>query len=528
LQSASVLRLPIVTRVDSRRPRVVEGWAWFAGSTALYLAAAVDLVLIRHAVLADALSRVAGSYFALYSRDPHLAAIGFVRMPLPSLLTLPLLPFKAVFPALTQAGFAANIISALFMAGAVVQVDRILLDAHVERRLRLAVTALFALQPMLIYAGANGGSQAILLYFLLVAVRTLGQWFTRRDLLSLVLAGFALAGAYLTGPEALPAAAGAALLVAVTSFGPARVDRAWAAACDVAILVGPLAIAGATWIAATWLITGDPFHQLSSVYSTGSEIQSLHSRGLDLGRDGPRALASLWRLLALAPGLPVALGVGAFALTRRRDPLLLIALGLLLPVVAVMLIAQSTGLVLLSLDGLIVAVPLTALAAGIGVVSVSASERRFRGVLATIPLLIALPSVVALVGFTNGALNRSGAVATATSVSRDLDDRHLPAGSVMVDSFTGFAIVLESDNPRQFVITNDRDFRLALTDPVGSDVQYLLVPAPGDPAALTTLDALNRTYPALFNTGGGMATLVREFDGGAGAPSWRLYRLIPN
>jgi hypothetical protein len=78
------------------------------------------------------------------------------------------------------------------------------------------------------------------------------------------------------------------------------------------------------------------------------------------------------------------------------------------------------------------------------------------------------------------------------------------------------------------VITNDRDFRLALTDPAGSGVQYLLVPSPGDPASLTSLDALNRTYPALFKTGGGMATLVREFDGGSGAPSWRLYRLVPN
>jgi hypothetical protein len=185
---------------------------------ALYLAAAIDLVLIRHAVLADAMSRVAGSYFALYSRDPHLATIGFVRMPLPSLLTLPLLPFKAIFPALTQAGFAANILSALFMAGAVVQLHAILLDAHVERRLRLALTALFALQPMLIYTGANGSSEAILLFFLLVAARALGHWLAHRDLMSLVLAGFALAGAYLTGPEALPAAAGATLLVVVTNL----------------------------------------------------------------------------------------------------------------------------------------------------------------------------------------------------------------------------------------------------------------------------------------------------------------------
>jgi hypothetical protein len=511
---------------------------------------AVDLVLIRHAVLADALSRVAGSYFALYSRDPHLAAIGFVRMPLPSLLMLPLLPFKGIFPALTQAGFAANIISALFMAGAVVQIHGILTDARVERRLRLALTALFALQPMLIYTGANGSSEAILLFFLLLAVRALGRWFAGRDLMSLVMAGLALAAAYLTGPEALPAAAGALLLVVVASFlslppserasaeislppcgggsGWGVADRAWTAAGDAAILIGPLAVAITTWIAATWLITGDPLHQLSSVYGTGSEIQALNSPGLDLGRHVPLALASLARILSLAPGLPIALAVGAFALARRRDPFLLVALGLLVPVVAVMLIAQSAGLVLLSLDGLIVAVPLTALAASIGAVSLSSLGRRFSAALPTIPLLIAVPAAVLLVGFTDGALDRSAAVTTATSVSRYLDSRHLTAGSVLVDSFTGFAIVLESDNPRQFLITNDRDFRLALTDPAGSDVQYLLVPSQGDPAALTSLDALNRTYPALFKTGAGIATLVRQFDGGAGAPRWRLYRLNPN
>src|ERR1700730_17739804 len=242
LQSASLLRLPTATlRRDPSVPRLRLGIG-VGACLALYLAAAVDLVLIRHAVLADALSRVAGSYFALYSRDPHLAAIGFVRMPLPSLLTLPLLPFKAIFPALTQAGFAANIVSAVFMAGAVVQVYGILSDAHVERWLRLGLTALFALQPMLVYTGANGSSEAILLFFLLVAVRAPGRGFAQRDLMSLVLAGFALAGAYLTGPEALPAAAGAVLLVGITSFRRARVDRGRTAACGAVILSRPLGI----------------------------------------------------------------------------------------------------------------------------------------------------------------------------------------------------------------------------------------------------------------------------------------------
>ena len=35
----------------------------------------------------DALSRVANGYYTLFSRDPHLAAVGFVWNPLPSLRT---------------------------------------------------------------------------------------------------------------------------------------------------------------------------------------------------------------------------------------------------------------------------------------------------------------------------------------------------------------------------------------------------------------------------------------------------------
>lgn len=40
----------------------------------------------------DALSRTANAYYVLYSRDPHLAAIGFIWPQLPSILQLPLLP----------------------------------------------------------------------------------------------------------------------------------------------------------------------------------------------------------------------------------------------------------------------------------------------------------------------------------------------------------------------------------------------------------------------------------------------------
>src|SRR5690349_15003216 len=58
----------------------------FALSLLLYLGAATLLVFGAHVVAADALSRVANAYYTVASRDPHLAAIGFVWNPLPSLL----------------------------------------------------------------------------------------------------------------------------------------------------------------------------------------------------------------------------------------------------------------------------------------------------------------------------------------------------------------------------------------------------------------------------------------------------------
>src|SRR5260370_36575040 len=89
---------------------------------------------------------------------------------------LPLLPFRIVFTQLVQLGFAANIVSAVFMGGAVYLTWRILNDLAIARPWRLALTLLFALHPMIIFYGANGMSEALFLFFLILAVRFLMAW----------------------------------------------------------------------------------------------------------------------------------------------------------------------------------------------------------------------------------------------------------------------------------------------------------------------------------------------------------------
>jgi len=84
----------------------------------------------------------------------------------------------------------------------------------------------------------------------------------------------------------------------------------------------------------------------------------------------------------------------------------------------------------------------------------------------------------------------------------------------------GFPMILESNNPKQFITTSDRDFQQTLLDPGAFGVKYLLVP---ENVGYQSLDALNRTYPTIYRDGAGISTLVREFS--AGGNNWRLYRV---
>jgi len=517
----------------------------------LYLGAAALLVFGAHVVAADALSRVANAYYTVASRDPHLAAIGFVWNPLPSLLALPLIALKTVWPSLVQLGFAGNIVSALFLAGAAYQLHGLLLDLGLKRVLALGLTAVFVVQPMILYLGANGASEAIFLFFVMLAVRNLSAWLHRAELSPLITAGVALGCAYLTSYQALPAAMGALLLVGCVSYARSRGQTrpVTTAMADAVILGAPVVLAVGLWTVTTWLITGDPLLQFSSVYGTGSQIHALRLEGIDTIGGNDRILLAARRLLAVAPGLPAALLLTVLTV-RQRDRRWLAPIAVMAPVLLVMFTGYMLGLSLPWLHFFGLAAPLAILLIGFALAKspasrVGSSWPKLHATVAFAVLVGSLP--ISLLGMLDSSLAPKESIAlrsviavarphkpspdwngfgSSWAVARYLDAHQLPDASVMVDSFTGFPILVASANPRQFVITNDRDFPLALNDPAGFGVEYILVPSPKYQASLPSLDAVNRTYPALYASGANMATLVREFDDPNGRVDWRLYRVL--
>ncbi len=526
---------------DEQRRRL-DGPAVFALALAGYLSAACILVLVAGVVATQSLSLVASAYDVLFSRDPHLAAMGFAGNPLPVLLLVPVVAFAPLWPALAQLGFAASLVSALFMAASVYQLYRFLQQCEIGDRLALAIAVLFALHPILLYAAGAGLSEAIVLFFLLLTVRHLAAWLSDSSLSRLVIAGAGLAGAYLTQPQALAAGIGALVLVGAVSWRRAAApSRGWMAACDVVILGAPLFAAVALWAAATWLMTGDPLAQLFSSYGYVAQRQALHVHS------GPlvaHADVTLRQLLALEPALPAVGLLIASALVSQRDWRLLAPIAVLAPILLVMVAGNLLGITLPWMRYFIVGVPLVTLLLAQTLVPRHRANRRgrlsldLRAALVLLLLVITLPTAVA--GMVMPLTGREVADvlrpvlhpgdANQVSIARQAAvyiDRLQPGhGTVLVDSYTGFPIVLASRDPQQFVITSDRDFPLALANPAAFGVRYILVPSPAYVDSLASLDAVNRTYPTLFDSGSGLAELVHRFGGGAGRPEWRLYRVL--
>jgi hypothetical protein len=213
-------------------------------------------------------------------------------------------------------------------------------------------------------------------------------------------------------------------------------------------------------------------------------------------------------------------------------------------VLVFMLWAYATGAILRSLRYFIVAVPLATV---LGALLLPRGRRPAR--LTVIPigmLALAIPTgAVEMLSptvnhfeaaplqaaFNHGPLPEDQQRAalrftTDREVARYVDALHPPRGSVLLDDFIGFAIVLDSQHPDQFVITSDRDFQAALADPAASGIQYVLVPPPDAP--LGRLDATNRAYPTMYDSGAGIAQLVQPFhDVSDYRYDWRLYRIVP-
>ena len=545
-----------------------DGGIVFLVTFSAYFTVAMLLDFEYHSFQGDAIARMANGFYMIHSRDPHLAAIGFVWNPLSSIADLPLLAFNSVWPLLASHDVAGTTVSAVAMACAAYQLHALLKEWRVRTVPRLILTAFFAFNPMILYYGGNGMSEALYLFAMIAAARYLLRWLGAGDLRSLVYTAIALAIGYLERSEPLAAAMLAAPIVFFVTYRHSiaqRSQRVWAGLTDVTILLLPIVTAVVGWAAVSWVITGQSFPQFTSKYGNTHLIAESHvASGTMLSRLVHEATAITY----LSPLLVVIVVAACVVALLRRNGQIIGLVAILGGGLAFTLASYLTGAIFPWFRYYIMVVPLEVLLVG-SLLSIPAGARpapahreqahggrpggRRRGakpalvsvgvILLCVGLLLpsipgtaramdnyaVAPDVVKYIGFIYQKnlspleLSAKDSYAQVQQMAAYLDDRHFSIGDVIADTANSCIpnVYTNVTDPRIFVITNDRDFQTVLADPLASHSHYLLVGFAQDG------DAVLAKYPHL-GRGSGWVKLVHTFlfPHGAACNGFRLFRVV--
>ena len=535
------------------RPPISPAGAIFAVVFAAQLSFGVWMAA-RGFLWGDAFFRSANALFVLHSADPKLANVGFVWMPLPTLLNLPWVALYPLWPGIVSSGVASALTSAI-CGGATAAVLLMTADRlGLPRRVGWAFALLVSANPMVFLYAGTGMSEGVAAPFLIGAVCFVTLFWHSGQRWWIAAAGVALALGFASSYETLPygAALFAAVVGAVLWPSEARpsapLGRARAVEGLGILFLVPAVFMGALWVGANAVIMKDPLFFARGPYGYSSFASQPNLEPPVTAGDAGEALN------LVVPRTWVFLIPLAFVLLLRVvDGRLLrintvsaVALALSVPLGMVAPMAYVGSPVEFARY---VMYPLFA-AAGWGLFEIALSPRRriaaaliLAGWVAAIPGCLWLmsnpvlgkqeyPELKALLhgsdasdlppGTWAGAGGAGDPVATRARLTGYLEREVLGRGrTVLLDSFQEGPAIASQVRPeyqRLLIMGFDRRFRRALSRPAQYRINYFLVPNPQD----SHQDAIVRARPRLWAGHEPGFELRKSFSEPTGQ-SWRLY-----
>lgn len=501
----------------------------------------------------DAFYRSTSALFVLHSSDPKLADIGFVWMPLPTLLNLPWVLLYPIWQNIVLSGVASALSSAV-CGGATAAV--LLVTARrlgLPRWLGWTFALLVSTNPMVFLYAGTGMGEGVAAPFLIGGVCFVTLFWHSGERWWIAAAGVALGLGVLSLYETIPfvAAVFAALAAGVLFSSEARPSRPLGRGVAVEslglLLVVPSILVGIGWIAANAIIMHQPLFFLSGAYGYSSYQGGAFTSGSVQPKGNLIGVVAL-----LGPRVwPFLIPVAALLAARLADgrgwriesvSLVVLALSVIVGLIAPMAYLGSR------MDFLRYYIyPLFA-AAGWGLYEIAISRRRrlatalvLGGWVVAAPACLWVmaspalgaqeyPEIKALVtGREALQLGYRDPVIGRTPIAQYLDARVLPSHRrVLLDAYQGAAVAVQvrSDHAQYLLMTFDHRFRAALADPRRYRISYVLVPDP----AVWPQDAIDRARPRLWTGREKGFRLVKKFDPSS-IPrlpeSWRLYAVGP-
>lgn len=484
--------VPVVVERPPKAGTWDRYWPWLmaAAAFATYLAVGWHLVHGVGFEIGDAISRTGAAHHVVASRDPHLGAMGFYWMPLPTLSQIPAVLLLGPFG---HAQFAGPATTALWGALTIPVLAAIGRNNLAPAWLNATLCAVYAASPIALWVGANGMSESSSFFFMAVTMLGYTGWWRWRRTSSLVVTSVGLAGIMLCRYEAILVTAAVAVMCAVV-LPRARWVR------TIALVAAPAAYVFLLWLFASRLIVGDPFYWFKEL----SRIAEISGTGALFYKAEPRSLRAIGQFTLAFVAFFSLLLLALVPLVPRRDlKASLGRLGLLVPglVFPVNLAGQlarggAPGAARYFYPCWIAAV-CAALALAGDRIGGPRRTRALRGGLATVA---AVSAVVQLFAFANPRVSNveNEGVLFAPVVGRDAPTPPDPAGwSAPYDPWKalfadadpllrdGFRLLLDTDSaphatlfsryPRRLIIPEDRDYEQILAAPDGR-VDLVAVP----------------------------------------------------
>lgn len=489
----------------------------------------------------DGIARIAQAFSVFFSRDPHLAAIGFVWMPLPVLSDLPLV---WLLQPLGLALWSGPLMSAFYTALALAALYDLLGKFELPRAWRVVWIIGLGAHPLIVHNGAMGLSEAPLLACLFWALREFIVWDREGKHSGILLAGIWSALAVFCRYEAMA-------WVAVTSVAvfwrwwldPSRRQSRALQANLLAYLMPPFYALGG-WVLANWFVVGNPIYFLVGPGSTATTPDTAQA----VGPSHPFAYAQdsvlgsavlLWRQITdLAPLLALATPLLVILVLWKKawGDLSYLALGwsilgftfftawrgLLPPFTRYFFWVVPAGVIIAAAayqcarERWMRAVTLALLTATLFAPFTWLIPRALERLPDPYPLRLVgaflLPPEVTDYRQVRGQLDEFKAIAVYLNAQN-------PPRTTLLDAAIGAPLLFFLARPETLVLTTDRDFKQILSSPLGR-VDQLLVPYP-------SFDAKGRSdifklYPAIYD-GQAWTRLVHEFPG---PNAWRLYQIV--
>jgi hypothetical protein len=503
----------------------------------VYLALGLWLMLGLGFFEGDALSRTANALYVVKGRDPHVAAIGFVWNPLPSIVQIPLV--LALDP-LGLAYLAAPIHSALFGIGSLVVLDRLLrlLDVGAGRRRVLLFG--YGLHPLIVFYAANGMSESPLLFFMLAGTYQFLRWTRGGGTQSLILFALASACTFLVRYEGLAFCAGGVVALTFAFFVGKDLEPDRLEAILLTYLV-PVSYVAALWVFFNAVFVGDPLYFYRSSYGNLAQTAGFRTGlqtylSLVIGNVATSlGYAGLRWLIVMPAVAPVALLAFVHGALRRDHVTFgVLAMAGTLPAFHAYLVYSGTSFgwlrfFLYSIPFAVVLLPI--------VLAPLAHLRRTHGAMWALSLLLVAGGLpTGLYAMTQPDLGReeweitrhliepdvvavppSFTFTTDRVIARYVDE--LPGTPVvLMDSAYAFGVNIFSRDHARYAITSDRDFKELLARPDAGAITHILVPNP------RSIEAIGQAIPGIWQNGRPYAELEIDFGGLNG---WRLYKVTP-